>query len=143
MTQIILRQFSFPEDYAAVFSLWQSAGAGIGIGPSDQSAEIEKKFQRDPDLFLVAEAEGQLVGSVIGGFDGRRGMIYHLAVASEYRRQGLASRLMEAVEQRLQQKGCRKAYLLVKKGNEIASQFYEGRGWAALESIELFGKTLD
>jgi ribosomal protein S18 acetylase RimI-like enzyme len=143
MTGIVLRQFSFPEDYAAVFSLWQGAGAGIGLGPSDQPAEIEKKFRRDPDLFLVAEADGRLVGSVIGGFDGRRGMIYHLAVAAEYRRQGLAGRLMDEVEQRLRQKGCRKAYLLVKKGNDPAKAFYADRGWAGMETIELFGKTLD
>ena len=51
------------------------------MGRSDTLAEITKKVQRDPDLFLVAEADGRLIGSVIGGFDGRRGMIYHLAVA--------------------------------------------------------------
>jgi ribosomal protein S18 acetylase RimI-like enzyme len=142
MTEFILRQFDFPGDYARVLALWQGAGEGIGIGPSDQLEEIEKKVRRDPDLFLVAEADGQIVGSVIGGFDGRRGMIYHLAVASEYRRQGLAKRLMDEVEDRLRQKGCRKAYLLVKKGNDTAKIFYETRGWAGMDFVELYGKNL-
>ena len=53
---------------------------GVHVGRSDTPAEIEKKLARDPDLFLVAECEQQIIGSVIGGYDGRRGMIYHLAV---------------------------------------------------------------
>ena len=142
MTDFILRQFNFPDDYAKVFALWQGAGDGIGVSPSDQPEEIEKKIQRDPDLFLVAEHAGQIVGTVIGGFDGRRGMIYHLAVAPEYRRQGLANRLMDEIESRLRQKGCRKAYLLVKKGNDIARLLYEARGWAGMDFVDLFGKNL-
>jgi ribosomal protein S18 acetylase RimI-like enzyme len=142
MTDFVLRQFIFPDDYAAALALWQSAGEGIGIGASDQLEEIEKKCQRDPDLFLVAESAGQIVGTVIGGFDGRRGMIYHLAVAPECRRQGLARRLMEEVEARLRQKGCRKMYLLVKKGNEGAKLFYQEHGWDQMDFVELYGKSL-
>ena len=142
MIDFVLRQFIFPDDYANVFSLWQNAGEGLGVGPSDQPEEIEKKCQRDPDLFLVAERDGCIVGTVIGGFDGRRGMIYHLAVAPEYRRQGLANRLMDEIETRLRQKGCSKAYLLVKKGNNVAKFLYEARGWAGMEFVDLFGKNL-
>ena len=142
MTEIVLRQFLFPDDYANVLQLWQNAGESLGVGTSDQPEEIEKKLQRDPDLFLVAGCEGCIVGTVIGGFDGRRGMIYHLAVAPEYRRQGVANRLMDEIESRLRAKGCRKAYLLVKKGNDVAKHFYDRRGWAGMESIDLFGKNL-
>jgi ribosomal protein S18 acetylase RimI-like enzyme len=142
MIDFVLRQFIFPDDYVNVFALWQNAGEGIGVGPSDQQEEIEKKCQHDPDLFLVAEYGGRVVGTVIGGFDGRRGMVYHLAVAPEYRRQGLANRLMDEIESRLRQKGCRKAYLLVKKGNDVAKLLYESRGWAGMEFIDLYGKNL-
>ena len=61
------------------------------MGRSDTLAEIAKKLERDPDLFLVAESAGRIIGSVICGFDGRRGIIYHLAVASTFRGQGTAS----------------------------------------------------
>ncbi len=142
MTDIVLRPFRFSADYEAVLHLWQNAGEGIGIGPSDQPEEIEKKLQRDPDLFLVAESAGRIIGSVIGGFDGRRGLIYHLAVAAEYRQQGLGNQLMAEIEARLRAKGCRKAYLLVKHGNDSAMRLYEKRGWGEMESIHLFGKTL-
>jgi len=139
---ISIRLFQFPADYENALRLWQNAGEGIGIGPSDQPEEIAKKLQRDPDLFLVAEEDGCLVGTVIAGFDGRRGMIYHLAVAPDYRRKGLANQLMDEVETRLRARGCRKAYLLVKQGNLIASAFYEKRGWGEMDKIHIYGKNL-
>ena len=83
------------------------------MGRSDTFEEIQKKIQRDPDLFLLAEAEGEIIGTVIGGYDGRRGMIYHLAVRQDFRKQGVGDMLLNEVEKRLQDKGCVKCYLLV------------------------------
>jgi ribosomal protein S18 acetylase RimI-like enzyme len=102
----------------------------LGIGRSDTRDESAKKLQRDPDLFLVAEDDchpeprpersrrgsRRIIGTVMGGYDGRRGMIYHLAVDHAYRARGIGKLLMDEVERRLQAKGCRKAYLLVKRG---------------------------
>ncbi len=135
-----IRAFYYPEDYPAVRSLWESMEKGVHLGRSDSPVEIEKKLSRDPDLFLVAEARGVIVGSVIGGFDGRRGLIYHLAVALEYRNRGLASQLMDEVERRLRSKGCLKCYLLVLDGNEQAAAFYGKRGWSEMRQVRLFGK---
>jgi ribosomal protein S18 acetylase RimI-like enzyme len=134
-----LREFRFLQDYQAVLALWSQAGPGIHVGRSDKPEEIAKKLQRDPDLFLVAEADGRLIGSVIGGFDGRRGMIYHLAVAVEYRQRGIGAALMDEVERRLKAKGCVKSYLLVVEGNEDAARFYEKRGWQAM-NVTIMGK---
>jgi ribosomal protein S18 acetylase RimI-like enzyme len=135
----IIRPFNFPEDYPAVVELWEHAGPGVHVGRSDTLAEISKKVQRDPDMFLVAEADGRLIGSVIGGFDGRRGMIYHLAVAVEYRQQGIGAALMDEVERRLKAKGCLKSYLLVVAGNEDAVRYYQKRGWQEMD-ITIMGK---
>ena len=135
----IIRPFRFPEDYPAVVDLWQNAGSGVHLGRSDTLEEIGKKVQRDPDLFLVYETDGKLIGSVIGGYDGRRGMIYHLAVAQDYRQRGIGAALMEAVESRLKAKGCVKSYLLVVRGNEDAVSFYAKRGWEAMD-ITIMGK---
>ena len=68
--------------------MWASIEKGVHTGRSDTPPEIEKKIARDPDLFLVAEVEHQIIGSVIGGFDGRRGLIYHLAVRLGFSRSG-------------------------------------------------------
>lgn len=137
---IRLREFTL-DDYDAVYALWQNAGDGLGIGRSDTRDEIAKKLQRDPDLFLVAEEDGKIIGTVIGGYDGRRGLIYHLAVARAYRERGIGTLLMDEVERRLRAKGCLRAYLLIKRGNEEVVEFYHHRGWETMD-ITLMGKNL-
>jgi ribosomal protein S18 acetylase RimI-like enzyme len=137
-----LRTFAYPEDYAPVYRLWANAGEGIHLRRSDEAEEIEKKIQRDPDLFLVAEAEGEIIGAVLGGYDGRRGMMYHLAVAPSYRNRGIGEALMDELERRLRAKGCIRYYLLVTKDNETAIRFYERRGWAVMDDLLVYGKDL-
>ena len=137
-----IREFQFPADYDVVFDLWKRIEKGVHLGPSDTLAEIQKKLQRDPDLFLVAEADEKIVGAVIGGFDGRRGLIYHLAVSSEYRGHGIGTRLMNELESRLRAKGCLKCYLLATVDNEEAMQYYERRQWQHMDTVRLYGKEL-
>lgn len=140
-TEVVIRSFAYPDDFPAVIALWSNAGPGVNVGRSDAPTEIEKKLQRDPDLFLVAEVADEIVGAVMGGFDGRRGLIYHLAVVEHYRAAGIGSALMETVEARLRTKGCLKSYLLVLPENDQAAQFYEKRGWKPMQ-LTLYGKEL-
>lgn len=137
---VLLRLYRHPQDYPAVRALWESMEKGVNVGRSDSPDEIAKKASRDPDLFLLAESDGELVGSIIGGFDGRRGMIYHLAVKREFRKQGIAAQLMDEVESRLRAKGCLKCYLLVMQGNDDAAEYYGKRGWSEMKTVRLFGK---
>jgi len=137
-----MRQFQYPADYPQVLALWENAGPGIHVRRSDQPEEMEKKLQRDPDLFLVAEVDGQIIGAVLGGYDGRRGLVYHLAVAASYRQQGIGAVLMEELERRMIEKGCIRCYLLVTKDNQKAIQFYEQSGWEQMD-LFIFGKDLD
>ena len=142
MAAVLLREFRFPEDYTSARLLWETAGSGIQVRRSDEPQEIQKKLQRDPDLFLVAEVEGRLVGTVIGGFDGRRGLIYHLAVETGLRGQGIGRLLMDEVERRLKAKGCLKSYLLVTTENGSAMRFYEQRGWSRMDAVYTYAKDL-
>lgn len=135
-----IREFRFPEDYPSTLKLWESMEMGVSVGRSDTFEEIEKKVQRDPDLFLLAEVEGGIIGSVIGGYDGRRGLIYHLAVRQDFRKQGVSDMLLTEVEKRLQGKGCLKCYLLIVSDNERAARFYEHRGWSEMTGNRIFGK---
>ncbi len=139
---LTLRQFRYPEDYQAVYDLWAHAGPGIHLRRSDEPEEIEKKLRRDPDLFIVAELGGRIVGAVLGGFDGRRGMMYHLAVDASLRGCGIGEALMIALEERLRAKGCIRYYLLVTTDNDEAIRFYERRGWERLD-LFVYGKNLD
>lgn len=137
-----IREFRFPSDYEQVIELWRSIEKGVHLGRSDTLAEIGKKLSRDPDLFLVAESEGAIIGAVIGGFDGRRGLIYHLAVNASYRGQGIGSNLMTEVESRLRAKGCLKCYLLVTVDNIDVTDYYIHRGWQRMDQVQLYGKEL-
>ncbi len=137
-----IREFHYPEDYPQAESLWASMEKGVNLGRSDTPEEIQKKITHDPGLFLVAEENGQIIGTVIGGFDGRRGLIYHLAVTASFRGQGIGSRLMEEIESRLRAKGCIRCYLLVTTNNNEAMRYYEKRGWEHMDWVVPYGKDL-
>ncbi len=143
MTELRIREFHYPEDYPAARLLWENAGPGIQLRRSDDPDEIQKKLQHDPELFLVAEADGKILGTVLGGFDGRRGMVYHLAVTESSRKQGIGELLMDELERRLKSKGCIRCYLLVTVENEGAMRFYEKRGWAHMKNVTTYGKDLE
>ena len=75
-------------DYGEVERLWKSC-PGVGLNAIDDSEEgIAKFLKRNPDTCFVAEENGMIVGAVMAGNDGRRGYIYHTAVAESFRRCG-------------------------------------------------------
>lgn len=135
-----IREFVFENDYERVLDLWRGVETGMSVGRSDSPDEIKKKIARDPELFLVAESSRGIIGTVISGFDGRRGMVYHLAVDGNFRRLGVGASLLAEVEKRLQAKGCLKVYLLVLDDNESAIRFYEECGWKQSQHDLVFMK---
>lgn len=137
---LVLRTFAW-DDLPAVLALWSRAGPGIDLGESDSPDELRRKWDHDPDLFVVAESRAEIVGAVLGGYDGRRGFVYHLAVDPAHRRRGLGRLLMSELEGRLAGRGCRKSYLLVTPDNPEAVDFYRRIGWQAMDMV-LMGKDL-
>ena len=122
-----LRTFCMRE-YEQVVDLWLRAG--IKVGPSDSRAGISQRLQRDEDLFLVAlDANEQVIGAVLGGFDGRRGWVNHLAVEPQLQRAGVGKALLETIEERLRARGCLKVNLLVAGTNTQVLGFYEKQGF--------------
>ena len=137
-----IRTAVLDRDYAAVLAVWRAAEPGVHVGQSDTPEALRLKLTRDPELFLVAEDAGRLVGAVLGGFDGRRGLVYHLAVVPEARGQGLGSALMDELERRLRALGCVKGYLLVVPENQAVLDWYARRGWNVM-NVYALGKALD
>jgi ribosomal protein S18 acetylase RimI-like enzyme len=136
-----IRTFDFDKHFDDVIALWQASGPGIRISPSDSPDKIKHKLERDPDLFLVAEEDGQVVGAVLGGYDGRRGIVYHLAVRQDQRNRGVGRSLMQELETRLRDKGCSKYYLLVTRDNPQAVEFYENMGVERMD-LHIMGKAI-
>ncbi len=115
-------------DHAAVASLWH--GCGLHPSRSDTVEGLVRKLARDPELFLLAVQDGELVGTVLGSYDGRRGWINRLAVRSDWRGKGLADRLMAEVERRLVALGCEKVNLLIEPENGALQAYYERLGYS-------------
>jgi ribosomal protein S18 acetylase RimI-like enzyme len=134
-----IREFKIA-DYPIVRGLWKTAG--LVLRPGDELGDVELKLQRDPDLFLVAQHEGEIVGSVIGGWDGRRGWIYHLAVKPEHQRRGIGVGLVREVEKRLVAKGAKKVNAQVYKSNEQSAAFFKAIGYEAQPDLMMIGKQL-
>ena len=111
------------DEVEAILALWQATGSGPSI--TDTPDHLRVVTQKAPDLFLVAELDGQLVGSVIGGWDNWRGHIYRLAVHPEFRRRGLARALTNEIEQRLHARGARRIYALAATKQEMGVRFWE------------------
>ena len=103
---------------------------------------IENKLRVQPDLLLVGEIGGTVVGAVMAGFDGVRGWIYHLAILPEHRRRGFATRLVRSAEQGLRFLGCPKVNLQVRPTNQDVVEFYRSVGYQVEERVSM-GRRLE
>ena len=126
-------------DGAALRALWTACG--IKIRPGDDDAALAAFASRNPGLFLVASDASRLVASALGGWDGRRGWLYHVAVRPDARRSGLATRLVTTIEDRLRALGCPKVNLIVWEDNAAAMEFWSRAGYVRAATVE-FEKTL-
>ena len=115
-------------DYDAAIALWQAV-EGIEICEGDSREEIEAYLKRNPGLSCVAEENDTIVGAVLCGHDGRRGWIYHLAVAPASRGRGIAKLLVNESVARLRRAGIRRAIILVAADNPIGRDFWLRIGW--------------
>ena len=127
-------------DRPEVVALWNRCFPG-DPGRNEPAAVIDRKLRVQRDLFLVGVAHGSVVATVLAGYDGYRGWIYHLATDPDLRRRGIARRLMHAAEARLAAIGCPKVNLQVRATNTEVIAFYERIGYAR-ESRADFGKVL-
>ncbi|WP_406249897.1 GNAT family acetyltransferase [Microbacterium sp. M] len=126
-------------DAEAVVALWSRAGL---LRPwNDPYADIERKLTVQPELFLVAEDSGHLVGSVMAGYDGHRGWIYYLASAAHRRGEGIGGALLGEAERRLLSMGCPKVQLMVRTDNATAMGIYDRHGYEQFD-VGATGKRL-
>jgi ribosomal protein S18 acetylase RimI-like enzyme len=122
-------------DYDAVYALWL-ATPGIGLNATDDSREgIEAYLRRNPNTCFVAENGGALAGVTLCGHDGRRGYIYHTAVAISERGHGVGRALVEKALGALRDEGIAKAALVCFKGNDTGNAFWEALGFGRRDDL--------
>ncbi|HHQ6553348.1 TPA: GNAT family acetyltransferase [Serratia fonticola] len=127
------------DDFEEVITLWERCDL---LRPwNDPEMDIERKLNHDPDLFLVAEVGGEVVGSVMGGYDGHRGSAYYLSVHPDYRGRGIANALINRLEKKLIARGCPKIQLMVREDNDTVIEMYEKLGYE-IQAITSLGKRL-
>ncbi|HOA22104.1 MAG: GNAT family N-acetyltransferase [Chloroflexi bacterium] len=137
-----IRQLT-PDDYPRIFALWQQT-PGMGLNNLDDSPEgISRYLRRNPSTCFAAEENDQLVGVILSGHDGRRGFIYHLAVAAPYQRRGIGSALVQAALEALREEGIHKAALVVMARNQTGNAFWEKVGFTTRPDLVYRDKLLD
>ncbi|MCK4380073.1 MAG: GNAT family N-acetyltransferase [Candidatus Lokiarchaeota archaeon] len=115
------------ELYEEIVLLWRKAG--ISVGSSDTREELERVLQRNPNLFLIGKKLNKVIGVVIGGFDGRRGYVHHLAVDPDYQKKGYGKMIMDELIEKFRKIGVHKIHLFIEKYNKNAVEFYRHLGW--------------
>ena len=135
---IEIRQFQ-PADKKAVIQLWYDCN--LVVPWNDPEKDIQRKLNDGTDYFLVAELDGLLVASVMGGYDGHRGYVNYLVVAPLFRHRGFAHMMISEIEARLKAAGCPKINLMVRETNIDIVEFYGSLGYRADQSV-ILGKRL-
>jgi len=122
-------------DYESLYSLW-SKTSGMGINEVDDSfMGIEKFLKRNPNTCFVAEQNDIIVGTILGGNDGRRGYIYHTAVELDYRNRGVGRALVENLIESMRYEGIYKIALVVFEKNTEGNKFWEEIGFSKREDL--------
>ncbi len=134
-----IREFRIT-DYEEVMHLWKDNG--LIIRPGDEIDGIKVKLERDPDIFLVAEENHEIIGVVMGAWDGRRGWINHLAVKPSHQRSGIGTALLRELEKLLKAKGAKKVNAQIYRWNRKSIDFFKASGYEVHEDLIMIGKSL-
>jgi len=129
---MIIEKYS-KKSYNEVIELWRKAG--ISVGSSDTKEELEKMYYHNPHLFLLGKIKEKIVGVVMGGFDGRRGYIHHLAIDPEYQKKGYGRLMVNELIAKFRKWGVHKVHLFIEKNNKGVVKFYQNLGWKIRDDL--------
>jgi ribosomal protein S18 acetylase RimI-like enzyme len=126
------------DDYDQAVALWNLV-EGVEVAEGDSKEEIRAYLLRNPGLSRVAEENGTIIGAALCGHDGRRGLIYHLAVAPAHHGQGIGKRLVQECITHLREAGITRALILVASDNPGGHSFWLRNGWEDVPGALLMG----
>ena len=131
------------DDYDQVVNLWRTCGLPFRPSGRDSRERIAKEIERPTALFLVVECEGDIVGTLFGTTDGRKGWINRLAVRPDHQRKGLAKRLIKEMEARFGELGLEVFSCLIEDHSDSSMRLFEEIGYKEDPSVRYFSKRLN
>jgi ribosomal protein S18 acetylase RimI-like enzyme len=129
-----------PEDEPSVVAVWQRCD--LVRHWNDPHRDICRKLKVNPEWFLVGLVDGQVLATVMAGYEGHRGWLNYLAVAPEFQRRGLARQIVAEAERLLRKAGCPKINLQIRTSNQAVIEFYRHLGYS-VDDVVSMGKRLE
>ena len=131
------------EDYQGVHDLWLTI-KGFAIRSIDDSREgVERFLKRNPSTSVVAEKNGEIVGSILCGHDGRRGCLYHVCVREDCRMRGIGKSMVVRCMEELEKEKISKVSLIAFTENDIGNAFWKEIGWTKREDLNYYDFVLN
>ena len=133
------------DDYDAIYELWNATEQSRrALNPVDDSREgIDRYLKRNPNTCYAAVDGDKVIGAILTGHDGRRAIIHHMCVHPDYRRMGIAGKLVHTAEEALKKEGIQKIFGLVFKDNDPANAFWESQGYSLRTNLNYRNKSLN
>ena len=129
------------EDYSQAYDLWLLCGNGLN-DKDDSKEGIDKYLKRNPYTSFIAVSDEKVIGVILCGHDGRRGIIQHACVSPDYRRYGIGKKLVDLALEALKAEGITKVLLVAFKKNEGGNAFWEAQGFTLREDLNYRNKAL-
>lgn len=131
------------EDYQGVHDLWMTI-KGFAIRSIDDSrVGVERFLKRNPTTSVVAEENGEIVGSILCGHDGRRGCLYHVCVREDCRMRGIGKSMVVRCMEELEKEKISKVSLIAFTENDIGNAFWKEIGWTKREDLNYYDFVLN
>lgn len=131
------------DDYEQVYALWKQI-KGFGMRSIDDSREGVSRFlERNPNISVVAVEDERVVGAILCGHDGRRGCLYHVCVAPDYRRRGIGKAMVVFCMDALKREQINKVTLIAFTKNDIGNAFWHNVGWVQREDLNYYDFVLN
>ncbi|MBO5165530.1 MAG: GNAT family N-acetyltransferase [Lachnospiraceae bacterium] len=131
------------EDYEGVYSLWMTI-KGFGMRSIDDSREgVERFLKRNPETSVVAVENGEIVGAILCGHDGRRGCLYHVCVREDMRMRGIGKAMVVFCMEKLKAEQISKVSLIAFTINDIGNAFWRQIGWTKREDLNYYDFVLN
>ena len=128
-------------DYEQALQLWQSL-PGMGLSDADEKETIRDFLQKNPSTCFAATKDENLIGTILGGSDGRRGYIYHLAVQQSEQNKGIGNKLVDLCLNEFKKAGIQKCHIFVISDNSEGIAFWEKIGWQLRDDILVMSKEI-